>query len=391
MLRFPRFSLAPGADGELCTFVRLRGTAPLDLVSSEVRNRSARNGLVVRHFLVYLYTGEQMAGFAGDTGRVVASRACLALGPPDRDHRQLITSGNSLRDQDVLPPGVALRLAPAPATPGGPPDGIGILLDANWVNPGRRQAFGSSVVLLRRARRGTVKRLAHPLFDNTAEMGLSVPAGALRSTEASTDALNHVCSGEPPVHDAWTPAADACVRYVSGHMHGHGRLFAVDLLGTDGSAQNPPGGPLNPFEPERRHLFATPDFTDPGTRPFDPPQLLRAGESLHYACWQDNGMNTGMRLGCQEEGSPTPGVALGLPGGGPAKPCMIAGPASAECPAEDTAYPGRSFTGACVPANLTAGLTPDDEVCALTGAYFDAIPGAPDETACDVTSLPPLY
>jgi hypothetical protein len=39
-----------------------------------------------------------------------------------------------------------------------------------------------------------------------------------------------------------------------------------------------------------------------------------------------------------------------------------------------------------VPANLVAGPTPDDEICALAGFYYDAAPGG----SCNVSTLPPV-
>ncbi len=375
-LRFPRFTLPPRANSERCLLFRLPLRTAFDLGWWEIRHRE--RGLAVQHFLVYLYTGERLAEFAADAGRIVDSRACLDLGPADRDRRQLIFSGAGQRSRGALPAGVALPLAPVPDTPGGAPAGIGILLDANWVNPTTRTGAGATRVVLHRARRGRVTRLAQPLFDRTAEGGLSVPPGAVRSTEDSTEAL-----GAPRLRDAWTAPADACVVFATGHQHERGRLFAIDRLGADHSIANPPGGPENPFEPGRRHLFATTDYTDPGT---SNPLVLAAGEALHYACWPDNGFGRARRLGCEEMAGQVPGIAAGLPSGGAAKPCTAAVANSPECPPSDPAYLGRSFTGACVTANLVAGNTPDDEVCALAGLYYDAAPGG----SCDVGGLPPL-
>jgi hypothetical protein len=92
-----------------------------------------------------------------------------------------------------------------------------------------------------------------------------------------------------------------------------------------------------------------------------------------------------LRLGCEETVGVPPGKPLGAPGGGPAKPCEQAGPDSPDCPTQDAAYPGRTFTGSCATANINAGSSPDDEACALTGAYFDANAGG-----CDVSGPPPV-
>src|SRR5439155_1618454 len=100
--------------------------------------------------------------------------------------------------------------------------------------------------------------------------------------------------GDPPLRDAWSPSVDACVLMLTGHMHKRGRFFGVDLIGTDGQVHNPPGGFPNRFEPGRTHLFGSPDYTDPGALRFTPP-VLHAGEALHYACWDDNGVTTAVR------------------------------------------------------------------------------------------------
>src|SRR5215470_15771784 len=90
-----------------------------------------------------------------------------------------------------------VRLAPVPATPGGPPDGLGILLDGEWTNSTSRARAASAVVLLHRARPSAVGRIAQPIFERSAELGLEVPPGAVRSTEDSTAALNAAHPGSP--------------------------------------------------------------------------------------------------------------------------------------------------------------------------------------------------
>ena len=391
-LRFPRLAVPAGANTEACVFVHLPAQKPFELASWEIRTRSTGAGLGTLHFLVYVYAGERLAEFSKDAGRIVPSRGCLDLGPVDRDRRQLVASGFA-HTRGALPRGVALSLSPVPGVPGGPPEGIGLLLDGNWSNGGSRTRYASARVVLHRAPVHTVRRLAQPIFERSAEIALDVPPnvspneGHVMSTETSTAAYNTAHPEAPPVRDTWGagitggPAGDACVLMLTGHMHKRGRFFGVDLIGSDGQVNNPVGGFPNRFEPGRSHLFAAVDYTDPGVLRFSPPQPLRATEGLHYACWDDNGVTTPVRLGCEEAPGVVPGRA-----GSPAKPCTFAGPLSVNCPVSDQAYPGRTFTGACVPANLVAGQTPEDEVCALAGWYFDAAPGS----GCDVTGLPAL-
>jgi hypothetical protein len=376
-LRFPRFPIPPGANVEACFVVRVPGGTPIDVVAWETRQHTTRD-VLADHFVVYHYTGERLDELSAVAGRVIPSRGCLDFGPVDRDRRQLIVSSQSVQSRNALPAGVALRLAPAPAAPGGAPAGVAFILDGNWSNGSTRTRYVSAEAILRRPKRGTVRRLAQPLYETSAEQGLSVPPTELVSTEDSTAALNGGV-------DAWRPAADACLVTLAGHMHRRGRFIGVDLLDGNGMIANPPGGVRNPLVANREHFFGMFDYTDTGLLVLATPQLVRAGEGLHYACWAENGIRRPLRLGCEETGGVPPGSALGAAGGGPAKPCVQAGPDSPDCPPVDPAYPGRSFTGSCGAANVNAGSSPDDEACALTGAYFDANAGG-----CDVSSLPPV-
>jgi hypothetical protein len=177
-------------------------------------------------------------------------------------------------------------------------------------------------------------------------------------------------------------------------MHKRGEVFAIDWIGSDGLPHNDQLGVRlvqNPLEPSRFHPYVATDYTDMGTLNFTKPKLVQPGESFHYACWQDNGVHTEQKLGCEEAPGKAPGrsiiQALGKGGEtGAAKRCTTPGPDPVECPATDPAYPGRTFTGNCVPANLVFGFTSDDEMCIMPGAYYDAVPGAADP--CDVSTLP---
>jgi len=379
-VRFPRVSVSPGANTEMCVLVRIPRTTSFDLGSWTIRHHGAGSTYGPRHFLVYAYTGEHLAAFGDAHGQIVASRGCLDLGPPDRDQRQLIASGAAPRSRGALPRGVALALDPVPDAPGGAPAGLGLVLDLEWVNSSTKAHTASVVVTLQRARPKDVHRRAHFIFSRGAEQTLLVPPDARASSEV----------GQPPYVATWGPglpggpAGAACVVALSGHLHKRGRFLGVDLLDGTGAVENPAGGPANPFEPGRTHFFAAVDFTDTGELRPAPPRLVAEGHALHHACWVDNGVTTAVRLGCEEQASVVPGAV-----GAPAKPCGVATPSSPDCPATDPAYPARTFTGACVAANLVAGPTPDDEVCILTGAYFDAVAGAPSGAECEATQAIP--
>ena len=372
-LHFPPFTLPPGGNVEQCALLRVPLGTPFDLASYRIKHRGRRGDFNPIHFLVYLYRGENLAAFGAEQGQVVASRACLDLGPPDRDHRMLFASGILPTNRRTYPPLVSLRLDPVPDAPGGPPAGLGFVISSEWINRGTRPRRASSTVILQRVGPKEQRRPALPFEASTAELGLSVPPGEVRSTEVTTPT---------PPGDVWAPAADACVILVAGRFHKRGRFLGVDLLNADGTVRDPgPAGYGNPIETSRRHLFGASDYTDTSTLDkLATPLLVRKGEALRYACWQDNGVTTVARVGCEESPGVPPGTAAGLPGGGPAKPCAV----PTDCPPEDAAYPGRHFTGACVPAMLVAGTTPDDEVCAVVGAAFDAVAGAPAGQECPV-------
>ncbi len=384
-LHFPVTHVSPGVF-ELCTFVRLPLGTEFTTSEIEIRHQGVGRDIGLLHFLVYLYTGDSLATFAEDAGKVRVSPACLGLGPADRDRRQLVASGERPISHDRLPAGLAYRFTPEEGA-------LGFLIDAQWTNGGKRTRRVASRVVLHAAKPGSVRAILQPILERTAERALEVAPFVVHSTEAATADYN-AAHPEAPLLDAWgpglatlgtpAPAGDACAYLLTGHFHQRGRFFGVDFIATDGTTQNPPGGLKNPFETNRSHLFATPDFTDPGTTDPAKPILVRAGERLHYACWMDNGVERSVRLGREEAGAGGPGS----PGNGAAKPCTIAGPNATECPAQDAVYPGRSFTESCVLANLVAGTSPNDEVCQLGGFYYDAVAGAPAGEACDVSSLP---
>jgi len=346
---FPRTVIAPGGNVEACAFVRLPVQEPFDLASYQIVQRGfSGTGVVINHFLVYLYAGERLGEFASQQKQVVESRGCLDLGPADRDARQLVALARAPNFHGALPPGISLPLAPVPAVPGGGPDGIGILLDANWINSARRPRAVSARVVLTRAKPGTVRRRLQPILARDADAGIDVPPFTLRATESLVDAR-------------WRPPGDACLFDITGKMHRRGRFFGVELRDATDQARTPLDGLANPYANGRPTLFGAPDYTDPGSQRFTSGLFVGAAESLRYGCWHDNGTTEPARLGCQQTPGATPG-SIGAP--------------AAECDAGCT----------CVPANLVAGPTPDDEICALAGFYYEAAPGG----SCNVSSLPPV-
>ena len=107
-LRFPRFTLPPGASRELCFLVYLPRTTPLDVASWEVRHKAAP-GMSLFHFLVYNYSGEDGAGSDGEEGmretprRVLIQRTFRGATGGEHDDRtsSQLGAANHLRGERV--------------------------------------------------------------------------------------------------------------------------------------------------------------------------------------------------------------------------------------------------------------------------------------------------
>jgi hypothetical protein len=352
-VRLPKMVLPAQSNTEVCYYARFDASTPFSMGSFHISHPGAKGSTLPQHGLVYLYTGEHLADLGA--GTLVASRGCLDLGPSDRDRRVLIGAGttNLVRK---FPAGVAVDLPPVPESPGGPPAGIGILVDVNWANADTKPHTVSTKLMLKRAAPKKITRHATPFTDHIAETGLLVPPFTTNSTRDLVDAR-------------WAPAGDSCVLGLSTQVHRRGHCTGVDLLDAQGAVVPPPAAFRNPCEPDQREqLFVGLDFTDPGSLAFTSPLAVAAGQSLDYACWTDNGLTRSLRLGCETQ----PGVPPGSIDA-PSTPCTIAVPASAECPGN----------AACVPANAVAGPAIDDEVCGITGLVYDAAPGG----SCDVSSV----
>jgi hypothetical protein len=170
---------------------------------------------------------------------------------------------------------------------------------------------------------------------------------------------------------------------LTSHMHKRGVVFSVDLVKNG----------------VRTHLFDSEDYADPDQLVFDgqhgrpKPIYMRVGDRIDYACRHANGTNgRSQRLGCQESDAETPGRSIidsifsGKGIYGAAKDCTTdtdCCPAGGPC--ADAAYPNRTFSGRCVPANVVFGFTSNDEMCILPGAYYDPDPNATDDdAACDI-------
>ena len=317
-LRFPRTVIDAGRNVEKCFFVRLPATEAFDLASWEVKqNGFSGTGVAITHFLVYALHRQRAGEFPQAQREAVDSRGCLDLGPADRDARQLIATANTANTRGVMPAGLSLPLAPTPAAPGGAADGIGILLDANWVNSGTKPRAVSARLVLTAAQPGTVRRRLQPILARDAEAGIAVPPFGLAPTDALIDAR-------------WRPPGDACLLDITGKMHRRGRFFAVEARDSADRPREPLDG-LRHLLTGAPTLFGSPDYTDPGTRRFTPRALpgRRRVAPLRLLARERRPAAAPARLCSQRRGR---------------RPERAGAPA-AEC------TPGC----ACVPANLVAG------------------------------------
>jgi hypothetical protein len=371
-LRFPRFEVPPDSDREVCTFVRVPMETGYDLAGQAIASVGVRPsaGNTSHHFLIWAYTGDDLDGFAAAEGKIVDSTGCLDLAP-DASRRLLLGGIQTPRGRGRYPRGLALRMEPVPG-PSGP--AMGFIMNSHWINGSTKPVRGAVKVKLLPARPGTVKKYVRPIFEVVANAFIDVPPGEVGTAgwrwAPGTEDLSGGLGGVS------MPAGDACVLSLTGHMHQWGRLFTADLVDAGGG---------------RTPLLSFARYDHPPFRQFVPGRLVRVGERIEYACLHDNGVERTAKLGCEEEPGVAPGrsilASLGAGdgiGGAPAKRCSQAGPSPDECPPSDPAHPGRSFTGACVPARLVFGFTSHDEMCILPGTYYDADPSAAPGHECDV-------
>jgi hypothetical protein len=380
-LKVPRFEVPPRSDLEVCTFVRLPSNKPIDNAETLIVNVGGNAEFTSHHFLMWQYLGEDMDAFPAK-GQVTPGEACIDFGPGDSNQRTLIAGSQSPRALAKLPPGLAQRLEPVSPRTGGDLV-IGLILNTHWINSSDKPQHAAVKITMRPVKRGAIKRYIKPIFEVVGNAFINVPPGDTGRTGFVWQPKGLDFGGV--FGGGSVPDGPACVAMVTAHMHKRGKLFSVDF--DDG---------VNP----RRNLYSTTDYSDPGQLIFDGkagrpvPLLVSPGQSLRYTCTHDNGVTTETKLGCEEEAGVAPGLSIlesiqqgkgGLDHA--AKRCTT----DADCPpGTDPAFPGRQFTGRCVPANLVFGFTSDDDMCILPGAYYDANLAAPPGQECDLSLLPAL-
>jgi len=370
-LHFPRYEVPADSNREVCTFVRVPMKEGYDVAGQAIVSLHVRPGVrnTSHHFLVWAYTGTDIDGFAPVEGKLIDSTGCLDLGP-DANSRLLLGGAQKPRSAGRYPKGLAFRLEPLETATG---PAVGFILNSHWINGSSRPVVGSVRVKILPARRGTVKKYVKPIFEVVGNAFIDVAPGTIGSAGWVWDPAVPDPSGG--LGGAPTPGGPACVLTLTGHMHHWGTLFSASLRDAEGGTT-----PLVEFA----------RYDHPTQRQFEPGLLVRPGERIAYTCSYDNGVAKDAKLGCEEQAGVAPGLsvvqalAVGRGVQGAAKRCTQAGPAPGECPGTDPAFPGRSFTGSCVPARLVFGFTSYDEMCILPGTYYDADLEAPPGHECDV-------
>jgi hypothetical protein len=383
-LKMPRIEVPPRSDLEVCTFVRLPMKQEFDNAETLIVNIGGNAEFTSHHFLMWQYLGKDMDQFP-KKGTVSRGEACIDFGPTDSNQRALIAGSQSPRALYTLPRGLAQRLTPTVDRDG--KSVVGLIMNTHWINSSDKPQRASVRIKMRPTKGSDVKRFIKPIFEVVGNAFIDVPPGQVKQTGFVWGPGGFDFGGG--FSGGTLPRGPACVAMVTAHMHKRGKEFTVFFRRGAGEQNQDP-------EP----LYRTTDYSDPGQLIFDgkegrpKPLLINVGESLAYYCMHDNGVTTDVKLGCEEVPGEPPGLSLfevfqqGRLADGvdhAAKRCT----SNADCPATDPAYPDRTFTGQCVPANLVFGFTSDDDMCILPGAYYDPNPAAPPGQECDLDLVQP--
>jgi hypothetical protein len=238
-----------------------------------------------------------------------------------------------------------------------------LLLNAHYTNP-YRDTLAEVWVNATPADPAQVTRPARILFETLANAFIKVPPGTQQTVTADTCAFSAsaLCQagGEPAPQ-----APYFALLGVTSHRHKRTPKFVTDLYGGDGKPVSRGAADMTDAEDGSRHLYVSTEYSDPVNLGFWPPIVVRAGQRLQYTCHPDNGVETPVRLGCEETPGVPPGRSIldqlvdGRPlFGGAARWCR----ADADC--------AGFGTGRCTPANLVFGELADDEMCILPGLFY---------------------
>ena len=369
-VRVPKFEVPAARNREICVFVPLKKLKkPMDIGEVRIINQGGTPLFATHHLIVYAYHGTTDS-VAGLDGKVIDDKACLNFGSGKPSDLQIVATSQGPDTRWLTPTGTALEIQPMTGSSG--KKMIGLVLNSHWINGDSVPHMARAKVTLVTKKAKEVKRQLKPIFEVVANGFIMVPPGEIKSVQWTWGPGRENLGGF--LGGSSYPTGDACVTMLTSHMHKRGILFTTTLIDKAGN---------------QTLLESNTVYTDPPARSYSPPMLVTSGEMLQYQCTHDNKTNT--KLGCEEQPGVTPGESVidRLTHGGSftnfngaAKNCTQQGPDAAECQPTDPKYPGRTFTGNCVPANLVFGFTSEDDMCILPGYYYDATPNAAPGQEC---------
>src|SRR5262245_22825512 len=110
-LKFPRFSVPPRSDREVCMLIKLPRKKAMDIGGSIIVNIGGNENFTSHHFLMWVYTGSNLDSFPPEKS-IRDSKACIDFGPQDTNQRVLIAGSQVPRYKAQLPRGLAQKLDP---------------------------------------------------------------------------------------------------------------------------------------------------------------------------------------------------------------------------------------------------------------------------------------
>ena len=318
-----------------------------------------------------------MAAFPAK-GVIADSKACLDFGPSDRSARALLANSQVERKLDALPRGVAQQIVPTG-------DSVGIIMNTHWINSSDKPKNALVKIKIKPAKRGSVRRYLKPIFEVVANGFIDVAPGEVEDRQL-------VLGPRPAEPRRQHPrrrhgARGAGVRVLDHLAHTQARVSPSTSTSCARTARG------RRFS-RRSTTPIRPRSTTPASAECRSRSSCRSGDRLEYTLHaRQRGDYAGpprLRGGAGE--GPWEERAVGRIRGWTAAPtaprsaARRRGRARASAPRRDPAYPGRTFTGNCVPANLVFGFTSEDDMCILPGAYFEPNLDAPGNE-CDVKLL----
>jgi hypothetical protein len=376
------FRIEAKRDREVCQAIRIPKVPGMEVVNYEVRSLSSKRGNVgTHHMVVYGYDGPNGAAFAlrKNARDVVDMAGCNGFGPDDfyRDRVQLAGSGGESRRGKWLvtaaatPLGLATLLPNPKDTPG---DAI-LVLNSHYYNTASQSGVGLVRIKFTLRPFDGKRRVVRNATPLDASYSIAVPPGEVRNVTATWQADG---AWDPNgAEGGYRPDRDLCILLMNTHTHKRGTHVTISYE-EDGKE------PVVLYDPSYYDYVHPAIIALPYRGTLPDGNLLRAYTAenghprLRYTCTHANGTaGREMKMGCEAQPATVPGISWGdaIAAGmefGNARPC---GEGGVNC---------QGFgTGRCVESNLVFGPLSDDEMCIIPVQFYDPIPGAPPETACD--------